>query len=187
MVSDKQHSAVLIARFMEKRLSNKQAEQLDNWLLASDKNMQLFELLTEERNTGWAKSWFTEAGVENRYLKNKKYSGWYKPRKKPKDYYTFSIIAAACAASLIMIILNDYMFKSPDPTPFAFKQKTINQVVDQLKNEYKISIHYNGHSDKQFTATIPADYSLVKTLDTLQQLLNVNIEVKGKEVMVTDK
>lgn len=105
MVSVPGKIAVLIAGFMEDRLDEAQAEELTQWLHAADEHMQMFELLTEERNAVWAKKWFAKAGVKNHYFRGKRYEGWY--REEPgnlKGFYVL-IVCAVIAMALIFLMI----------------------------------------------------------------------------------
>jgi hypothetical protein len=102
MITVPKHIAMLIARFMEERITPEESERLGEWMELNDENMQMFELLTEERNTKWAKAWFREMGVRNRYIERKKYSGWYEP---PSEPWPVSLVVLSVMCILLVIVL----------------------------------------------------------------------------------
>ncbi|MEO8584022.1 MAG: hypothetical protein ABI415_09515 [Flavitalea sp.] len=94
---------MLIARSMGNRISPEEEKELDAWLAESDENMRLFEDLTNDNKSEWAKQWFKEAGVKTGFIKWKKMGGWYTPEwKVQRDYY---IICAMVALGMLGVYL----------------------------------------------------------------------------------
>ncbi|MBS1738454.1 MAG: FecR domain-containing protein [Bacteroidetes bacterium] len=64
--------AYLIAGFLRQTLTEEEKEELDQWILASDENMVLFEKMTDEKNIAQAKEWFKKMNVEEELSEFKK-------------------------------------------------------------------------------------------------------------------
>lgn len=82
----------LIAKLMRDKITNEEAQELDAWILKSDRNMKLFEALINDYKADWAKSWFKAAGINYRGIKWKKVTGWYKPEHK--NVWDFYVVIA---------------------------------------------------------------------------------------------
>ena len=66
---DAWRTADLIARYLRKELSSAEDEELNLWKNRSEKNLRLFNELTDERNIEKAKEWFSD--LENEKKKSK--------------------------------------------------------------------------------------------------------------------
>ena len=78
---------MLIAKLMRDKITDAEAQQLDDWVLARDENMRLFENLLNDYKQEWARKWFKDAGVSTRGLKWERVEGWYKRDKNVWDFY----------------------------------------------------------------------------------------------------
>ncbi len=93
----------LIVKLMREKISKEEAQDLDAWILQSDSNMKLFEMLMNDYKADWAKSWFKAAGVNYKGVKWKNVTGWYKPEHK--NVWDFYIVIAAVVAFLMIVYL----------------------------------------------------------------------------------
>ena len=59
--------AYLVAGFINKTITEPEHEELDDWINASDKNMQLFEELTDERNIAANREWMQMVDTEQSF------------------------------------------------------------------------------------------------------------------------
>src|SRR5688572_14222278 len=91
----------LIAKLMRDKITEAEAQELDEWILAREENMKLFELLINEYKTKWAKEWFKKAGVRTRGIKWKNMEGWYKP--EDKNVWDFYILMAVVFLFLVLV------------------------------------------------------------------------------------
>jgi transmembrane sensor len=63
--------AYLVAGYIRNTLSEKERDELDEWICASDENMQLFEKLTDERNIEKGIKWMESVNTEQALKKTK--------------------------------------------------------------------------------------------------------------------
>ncbi|MBO9571859.1 MAG: helix-turn-helix transcriptional regulator [Chitinophagaceae bacterium] len=103
---DKFVYGTLIARFMGDRLTLKQRIKLDEWLLADEAHLQLFEDLTDEDRSEFAQQFFNEAEVDFRFVKWKKEGGWQETDTYQRDKRRFIIGIIICILVLIFYILD---------------------------------------------------------------------------------
>lgn len=78
MNNDQQKYGTLIAKLMAGRTTPEEEEELENWMLWNDDNLNLFQALTNDEKTAWAKQWFAEAGINTKGIEWKDTSGWYR-------------------------------------------------------------------------------------------------------------
>ena len=91
----------LIARLMADRISEQEAQQLDEWIFDQPQNMKLFENLTNPWKWRWTRRWFREQSINTSGIKWKNLDGWHKPDKKSlRDFY---IVMAVCFLFLVMV------------------------------------------------------------------------------------
>ena len=64
-------TAYLIAGFLKQTLSEPEKKELDEWILASDENMILFEKMTDEKNIREADEWFNKMNIAEELQKTK--------------------------------------------------------------------------------------------------------------------
>ena len=93
----------LIAKFIAYKCSPEEEKELDDWVNESPDNLKLFEDLTNEFKSTWAKQWFAKAGIKTGFIRWKKMEGWYEPeRNSLKEFY---ILAAIGFLGLIVVYL----------------------------------------------------------------------------------
>ena len=93
----------LIAKLMAERISEHEAQQLDEWIFEKPQNMKLFENLTNPWKWRWARRWFREQSISTSGIKWKNTDGWEKPDKKNlRDFY---IVMIACFLFLLYVYL----------------------------------------------------------------------------------
>jgi hypothetical protein len=91
----------LIAKVIGEKITEEEGKVLEEWILADEKNMKLFEDLTNDFKSQWAKKWFAEAGVDTRFIKWPNREGWYKPEKRP--LLNFYLVAALIIAGMALV------------------------------------------------------------------------------------
>jgi transmembrane sensor len=96
-------TAYLIAGFLKQTLSEEEKDELDEWILASDENMILFEKMTDEKNLAQANLWFKEMDVEDGLRKTKIKI----ENRKPVRLWPYAIAAAI----VLLIIAGIYFFQ----------------------------------------------------------------------------
>lgn len=116
-------AAYLIGGFIQQTLSVEEEEELEQWMLKSEKNMQIFEDLTEESAVDDYMRWYFERDVEARLAEVKK-KIQFKPNRR-----TFSFWPIAIAASVIGILIFSGIYFL-----FNSRQSTNPPVVDHLKS-----------------------------------------------------
>ena len=108
-------TAYLIAGFLKQTLTEEEKDELDEWILASDANMILFEKMTDDKNIMQAKEWMKKMNVEDE-LQNTK-------RKIAARRF---IRAISYAAAVVIIAAGIYFLQRPDQnnekTPMAQAQ-----------------------------------------------------------------
>ena len=92
----------LIAKMMREKITDNEAQELDEWVLSNDDNMMLFESLINEYKQEWAKEWFIQAGVSIRGIKWERVEGWY---KRDKNLWDFYIVMAGVFLFLVLVYL----------------------------------------------------------------------------------
>lgn len=93
--------AYLIAGFIRHTLTEKEHDELDNWVNESDHNMQLFEDLTDENNIAANLEWMDKLQTEESYQALKQGGAFKLP---PKRFYNKKIwLAAACVITLLAV------------------------------------------------------------------------------------
>ncbi len=93
--------ARLIAGFLRGTLSRTEHLELDDWVAASDENMQLFERLTDEKNLAEATKWMESVETEKALQEKKKNIVFNRPATG-KLWLRF--IPYAVAASVIIVV-----------------------------------------------------------------------------------
>ncbi len=95
--------AYLIAGFLKQTLTEEEKDELDEWILASDENMILFEKMTDEKNLAQANEWFKKMNVEEDLQKTKKKI----EARKPIRLWQYMVAAAV----VIVIIIGVYLYQ----------------------------------------------------------------------------
>jgi hypothetical protein len=94
----------LIAKLMREKITDKEAQELDEWALASDRNMNLFESLINEYKQEWAKEWFRKAGVNTRGIKWERVEGWYQRDRNLWDFYIVMVVMFMVLAGVYFLL-----------------------------------------------------------------------------------
>lgn len=100
-MTDHYKYGTLIAKLMRDKITDSEAQELDEWILKSESNMKLFETLINDYKADWAKGWFRAAGVSYRGIKWKKVTGWYKPEHK--NVWDFYVVMAVVFLFLVIV------------------------------------------------------------------------------------
>lgn len=93
--------AYLIAGFIRETLSKNEHDELDEWVAASDENMQMFERLTDEKNIEEANLWIAKRDTEAALAKAKNRMTF---STEPYIKRMQRIISYAVAASVIIVL-----------------------------------------------------------------------------------
>jgi transmembrane sensor len=96
-------TAYLIAGFLKQTLTEEEKGELDEWILASDENMILFEKMTDEKNVAQATEWFKKMNVEGDLQKTKRKI----EAGKPVRFWQYAVAAAV----VTMIIIGIYFYQ----------------------------------------------------------------------------
>jgi ferric-dicitrate binding protein FerR (iron transport regulator) len=96
-------TAYLIAGFLKQTLTEEEKDELDEWILANDENMILFEKMTDEKNLAQAGEWFKKMNVEEDLQKTKKRI----EVKRPVRVWQYVVAAAV----VIGIIIGVYLYQ----------------------------------------------------------------------------
>ncbi|MBS1577379.1 MAG: FecR domain-containing protein [Bacteroidetes bacterium] len=115
--------ARLIAGFVRGTLSRNEQVELDEWVAASDENMQLFERLTDEKNIEAATKWMETIETEKALEKKKEKMVF---NKAATGRVWLRLLPYAVAASVIIVfgLLYFKPFKSHDVPPEIVISKT---------------------------------------------------------------
>lgn len=98
--------AFLVSGFLKGNLTEEEKDELDQWILASEENMILFEKLTDEKNLAEAVAWFKKMDIEEELEQTKqKMAG----RKKASRW---RYIAIGAAAAITLLFTSLYIYKS---------------------------------------------------------------------------
>ena len=93
--------AYLVAGFIRHTLTEKEHDELDDWVNENDHNMQLFEDLTDERNIEANLEWMDKANTEKSYNALQQRGAF---EASPKKFYNKRIwLAAACVITLLAV------------------------------------------------------------------------------------
>lgn len=99
--NDENHKyGTLIAKMMRDKITDEEAQQLDEWTSRSDENMELFECLINEYKQEWAKGWFKRFGISTRGIKWEQVEGWY---KRDRNLWDFFIVMAVMFLFLLLV------------------------------------------------------------------------------------
>jgi ferric-dicitrate binding protein FerR (iron transport regulator) len=116
--------AQLIAGYLRGTISKREHEELDNWIAASDENMQLFERLTDEKNLEEAAKWIENVDTEKALEEKKQQIEFNKP---PVRKMWLRILPYAVAASVI-IVLGLLFFQPSESNGTNGKTVVINDI-----------------------------------------------------------
>lgn len=107
--------ARLIAGFIKGTLSNNERDELDEWICASEENMQLFEKLTDEKNIESAMKWMESIETEKALEKIKERVEFKKPKAKTIRLKWTHYVAAASIILIAGFIIFKVLNKKDDP------------------------------------------------------------------------
>ena len=137
-------TAYLIAGFLKQTLSETEKVELDEWILASDENMIIFEKMTDEKNISQANEWFQKMNVEDELLKTKIKIN----TKTPSRFWKYTVAAAVLAAVIIGIYLYQNSFNNIDKPTIAVEKQDLmpgsNLATLTLDNGKVIELGNNG-------------------------------------------
>ena len=111
-------TAYLIAGFLKQKLTEEEKDELDEWILASDENMVLFETMTDEKNVAQAAAWFRKMNVEKDLGETKRKI----ETRKPIRLWQYAVAASI----IIMIAAGIYFYQnsgSENSKPLVAAQK----------------------------------------------------------------
>ncbi len=97
-------TAYLIAGFLKQNLTGEEKDELDEWILASDENMILFEKMTDEKNVAQAAEWFRKMNVEKDLGETKRKI----ETRKPMRLWQYAVAASI----IIMITVGIYFYQN---------------------------------------------------------------------------
>src|SRR5689334_10121757 len=92
--------ATLLAGYMRDNLTPAEHDELDEWVGASDKNMRLFEELTDERRVQLALDLLNDNNQSGLVKKLKDDKDFKYPNHRPRRLYKRIVIAASVIATL---------------------------------------------------------------------------------------
>lgn len=102
--------AYLIGQFIQETISEEEEEELENWILQSDHNMQVFEDLTDEETVDGFMKWYFERNTERNLEQVKQRLKFEKPAKVVSLWRyaaAASIILFLCAGGYLFFLRND--------------------------------------------------------------------------------
>ncbi len=105
-------TAYLIAGFIRNSLSEKEHNELDNWVNESDHNMKLFEDLTDEKNLVANLEWMDKVQTEQSYQAMQEKGAFKVPLKK---FYNKKIWLAAASVIVVLGVFFVYRYTTSKP------------------------------------------------------------------------
>jgi len=105
-------TAYLIAGFIRNSLSEKEHDELDNWVNESDHNMKLFEDLTDEKNLATNLEWMDKVQTEQSYQAMQEKGAFKAP---PKKYYNKKIWLVAASVIIVLGVFFVYRYTASKP------------------------------------------------------------------------
>ncbi len=142
-------SAYLIAGFIQENLSLEEEQELEQWMQQDDKNMELFEKLTDSQTSDAFLNWYFNQHIEAR-LSNTKRLLQFTEEKKVKGFSFFQYAAAAIviiAMGTGIYFITSTKKNSPDKFPIATKQITPGHPFATLDIGDGQKIILSGRSD----------------------------------------
>ena len=100
--------AYLIAGYVRQTLTEKEHDELDDWITADDKNMQLFEELTDEKNIEANLAWMDQVKSQQSY-ETLQQAGKFKRSSK-----RFKFNPAWIAAASVILLVAFFIFRNTD-------------------------------------------------------------------------
>lgn len=105
-------TAYLIAGFIRHTLTEKEHDELDNWVNENDHNMQLFEDLTDEKNLSANLEWMDKVQTEQSYQAMQEKGAFKVPLKK---FYNKKIWLAAASVIIVLGVFFVYRYTASKP------------------------------------------------------------------------
>jgi ferric-dicitrate binding protein FerR (iron transport regulator) len=143
--------AMLIAAYVRGTITEKEHDELDNWVAASDDNLRLFERLTDEKNIEEATKWMETVATE-KALQERKQGISFSKTDTPKMWVKF--LPYAVAASLVIVagllFLNPFSKKSKvedSPVVIMDIHPGSNKAILQLADGKKIILDSSANGD----------------------------------------
>src|SRR5258706_11317410 len=93
--------ADLIFGFLQERLTKKEHDELDEWVAASDENLEIFERLTDESNLEKAMQYLASVQTEHDLQKKKEEIPFERPRE-PLRFWQYAVAASVIIAAGIL-------------------------------------------------------------------------------------
>ncbi|HEY2722956.1 MAG TPA: FecR domain-containing protein, partial [Chitinophagaceae bacterium] len=147
--------AGLIAGFIKRTLSEKEHTELDEWVAASDQNMQLFERLTDEKNMEEAMNWMQQVEVEKALARQKEKTTFNKLKRRAHLWQWAVAASLVITAGILM-----YVYRPSKPAqPTGVIAKTVdilpgsNQATLQL-GDGKLVVLGNLQNDSSINGQI---------------------------------
>ena len=109
-------TAYLIASFIRNTLSEKEHDELDNWVNESDHNMKLFEDLTDEENITANLEWMDKVQTEKSYQALQQRGAF---KKTSKRFYNRKVWLAA--ASIVVLFALFFVYRNTVHKPGVIK------------------------------------------------------------------
>lgn len=104
--------AYLIAGFIRHTLTEKEHDELDNWVNENDHNMQLFEDLTDEKNLAANLEWMDKVQTEQSYQAMQEKGAFKVP---PQKFYNKKIWLAAASVIVLLAVFFIYRYTANKP------------------------------------------------------------------------
>ncbi len=105
-------TAYLIAGYIRNTLTEKEHDELDNWVNENDHNMQLFEDLTDEKNLSANLEWMDKVQTEQSYQAMQEKGAFKVPLKK---FYNKKIWLAAASVVVLLGVFFVYKYTASKP------------------------------------------------------------------------
>jgi len=125
--------AYLIGHFIQEDISEEEEAELENWILESDHNMQIFEDLTDEVAVDGFMKWYSERDTERSLEEVKQRLQFSKPSK------VVSIWKYAAAASIVILLgVGGYFlaFQEKEQSPVS----RVNKTADISPGQYAATL-----------------------------------------------
>ncbi|MEO6346459.1 MAG: hypothetical protein ABIO60_00985, partial [Aquaticitalea sp.] len=152
--------AYLIAGYIRETLSETEHDELDEWVAASDENMQLFERLTDEKNREGAIQWIERRNTDTALENVKERINF---TKQGRGQGLRKIISYAIAAS-VLIIVGLWIYSS-----FIYKKENSSVIVKNLPADILPGSN---------TATLTLEDGTIILLDKKTKDTNINGQIR---------
>jgi len=163
VLKDQFRAACLISGFLQKKLSREEEKELDAWILESERNMQIFEDVTEEDAINDFLQWYNECDVEKNLQKAK-----LRLNKPSRVIRLWKYAAVACLAITVglAIYFIGFHHDQEKPLPVAKNQAAAADILP-------------GTS----VATLKMDNGSIITLGNQDTMINEHVRIKEGQVV----